>query len=233
MGEPKSESVSTGQTKCPCCDNERTEGTLLSDLEILERLVACDKHIIFVSPIIDPVEQLGPASLDLRLGTELSVVRNIDLPFIDLKDYESDEKAKKEIRQHYERRVADTSGGFVLHPGEFSLASTLEYIRLPLDIAARLEGRSSWGRLGLQVHATAGFVDPGFQGTLTFELINAGRVPLKLYPGLRLGQICFFKTTAVQVGYMNKTSCKYGDQTKAEPSRYYRDTEIRRTPKPD
>lgn len=233
MVEPKSESVSTGQTKCSCRNSVGTEGGLLSDLEILERLVACDKHIIFVSPIIDPKEQLGPASLDLRLGTELSVVRNIDLPFIDLKEYASEEEAKKKIKQHYEQRVADPSGGFVLHPGEFALASTLEYIRLPLDIAARLEGRSSWGRLGLQVHATAGFVDPGFQGPLTFELINAGRVPLKLYAGLRLGQICFFKTTEVQVGYMNKTSCKYGDQTGAEPSRFYLDTEIKRTSKPE
>lgn len=212
---------------CKCPETVGSERGLLCDIEILERLVACDQHIIFVSPIIHPVEQLGPASLDLRLGTELLVVRSIDIDSIDMKEYQDEESAKKEIQRNYERRVAHDDRKFVLHPGEFALASTLEYIRLPLDIAARLEGRSSWGRLGLQVHATAGFVDPGFQGTLTYELINAGKVPLKLSPGLRLGQICFFKNSKAQVGYMDKDSCKYGDQTGPGPSRGYEDSEYR------
>lgn len=212
---------------CKCPETVGSERGLLCDIEILERLVACDQHIIFVSPIIHPVEQLGPASLDLRLGTELLVVRCIDIDSIDMKEYQDEESAKKEIQRNYERRVAHDDRKFVLHPGEFALASTLEYIRLPLDIAARLEGRSSWGRLGLQVHATAGFVDPGFQGTLTYELINAGKVPLKLSPGLRLGQICFFKNSKAQVGYMDKDSCKYGDQTGPGPSRGYEDSEYR------
>ena len=89
----------------------------------------------------------------------------------------------------------------MLHPGAFLLASTLEFIRLPRDIAGRLEGRSSLGRLGLQVHATAGFVDPGFEGTLTFELINSGKLPIRVFPGMRLGQICFFHVPEVQVPY--------------------------------
>ena len=117
-------------------------------------------------------------------------------------------------------------GHVVLHPGEFTLASTLEFFRLPRDIAGRLEGRSSLGRLGLQVHATAGFVDPGFEGTLTFELINSGKLPLKISPGVRLGQICFFRVAEVQVGYLDKVNSKYGGRLGTEISRIHEDPEI-------
>ena len=103
--------------------------------------------------------------------------------------------------RYFERQRLDPDGNFVLHPGAFLLASTLEFIQLPRDIAGRLEGRSSLGRLGLQVHATAGFVDPGFEGTLTFELINSGKLPIRVFPGIRLGQICFFYVPEVQVPY--------------------------------
>ena len=120
----------------------------------------------------------------------------------------------------------------MLHPGEFALASTLEYISLPLDIAGRLEGRSSIGRLGLQVHATAGFVDPGFYGTLTFELINSGRIPLTLSPGERLGQICFFRVLDVQVGYADKLYAKYFGSHGVELSKKHADPE-NRPPGPD
>ena len=200
-----------------------TGGALLSDLEILERIVG-DENGIFISPVIDPVVQLGPSSLDLHLGTELSMTRTMHSTHIDLTL--SKEEVKETLARYSARQRIAPEEFFVLHPGEFALASTLEFIRLPRDIAGRLEGRSSIGRLGLQVHATAGFVDPGFEGALTFELINAGRLPLKIAPGLRLGQICFFTVKEVQVGYMDKASSKYGGKTGVEASLIHEDPEI-------
>jgi dCTP deaminase len=89
-----------------------------------------------------------------------------------------------DVKRHYVKYRVGPADDFVLHPGEFTLGSTLEYLKLPLDIAGRLEGRSTFGRLGLQVHSTAGFVDPGFEGVLTFEFMNIGKLPLQLSPGL-------------------------------------------------
>lgn len=197
---------------------------LLSDIEILERLVATDNRCIFVSPLINPSVQIGPSSLDLHLGTELFTTKITASTHIDL--IQSKQKVAESVRSYVDRRRISPGDFFVLHPGEFALAATLEFIRLPRDIAGRLEGRSSLGRLGLQVHATAGFVDPGFEGTLTFEFINGGRLPLKFSPGLRLGQICFFRVEEVQVGYMDKTISKYGGRLGVEVSQIHRDPEI-------
>jgi dCTP deaminase len=111
-----------------------------------------------------------------------------------------------------------------LHPGEFVLAATLEYVRIPRDLACRIEGRSSWGRLGLLVHATAGFVDPGYSGNLTFELFNAGRLPVKLKPGMRMAQLCFFELKDLpNVAYDQRPESKYDKSLSAEGSRIWRD----------
>lgn len=185
------------------------ESALLSDIEILKRLVSeSDDECIFISPLLKPIEQIGPASLDLRLGSELIVMNNIALSEIDLTSLDK-ELLRRQIEKYSKKIWIKPDEYFVLHPGEFTLAQTLEYIRLPKDIAGRLEGRSSFGRLGLQIHCTAGFIDPQFKGNLTFELINSGRLPLKLRPGIRLGQICFFKVKNVQVGYTDKPFSKY------------------------
>jgi len=176
--------------------------SILSDIEILERLVDPDNEkCIFVSPLIAPRTQLGPASLDLRLGFDLVGTRTRETTHIDLAGPEARKMLREQKDRYFEKQRLDPDGNFVLHPGAFLLASTLEFIRLPGDIAGRLEGRSSLGRLGLQVHATAGFVDPGFVGTLTFELINSGKLPIRVFPGIRLGQICFFHVPNVQVPY--------------------------------
>lgn len=201
------------------------EFSLLTDLEILERLVESnDEKCIFISPLIHPGIQLGPSSLDIHLGTEMTSTQISSNESIDL----TKNKAQLEsiVDRYTIKKQIGPGDHYVLHPGEFTLASTLEYIKLPLDIAGRLEGRSSIGRLGLQVHATAGFVDPGFEGTLTFEFINSGKLPLIVKPGLRLGQICFFKTNQVQVGYMDKPGSKYGGHMGTESSRIYHDPEI-------
>lgn len=201
-------------------------GPILSDVEILYRLVAPPKKRIFVSPVIDPAAQVGPSSLDLRLGFDLVGTRALQATHIDLAGPQARRILQEQKRRYFDRQQFPPQGSFVLHPGAFLLASTLEFIRLPKDIAGRLEGRSSLGRLGLQVHATAGFVDPGFEGTLTFELINSGKLPVKVFPGMRLGQICFFQVPEVQVPYRKKSSSKYGGRLGVEFTHIENDPEI-------
>jgi dCTP deaminase len=201
--------------------------TVLSDIEILERLVhPNDEKCIFVSPLIDPRTQLGPSSLDLRLGFELVGTRRLQSTHIDLAGPDARRTLREQKERYFDRQSLDPDGNFVLHPGAFLLASTLEFIRLPRDIAGRLEGRSSLGRLGLQVHATAGFVDPGFEGALTFELINSGNLPIRVFPGIRLGQICFFQVADVQVPYGRKAFGKYANSVGVQYTGIEKDPEI-------
>ncbi|MDP9378292.1 MAG: dCTP deaminase [Actinomycetota bacterium] len=132
---------------------------------------------------IDPWERghVQPASVDLRLGDSFRVFHNHRTTAIDL----------REPPTNLTEEVIAGDEGFVIHPGEFCLGRTLEWVELPDDIVARIEGKSSLGRLGLIVHATAGFCDPGWKGTLTLELNNLTRVPIKLYPGLLIAQLSF------------------------------------------
>jgi dCTP deaminase len=123
-----------------------------------------------------------PASVDLKLGTSFRVFHNHRLPAIDLAEPPTG------VTEHVQ--IEDTAS-FVIHPGEFVLGSTVEWVQLPDDIVARIEGKSSLGRLGLIVHATAGFVDPGFSGTLTLEITNLTRVPIVLWPGKPIAQLSF------------------------------------------
>ena len=182
------------------------EQSLLCDIEILDRVIAPGALLLFVSPLVDQ-RQIGPSSLDVRLGTEIYVTRPMGATHINLAG--SGVEAQRDVQHYYTRQRVPADGTFVLHPGQFALGTTLEYIRLPIDVAARLEGRSTPARLGIQVHATAGFIDPGFEGTLTFELSNAGNVPVKIAPGYRLGQLCFFRVRNVQVPYREKDRPKY------------------------
>jgi dCTP deaminase len=133
---------------------------------------------------IDPWEakMVQPASVDLRLGDSFRVFHNHRATAIDLRDPPSN--LTEEV-------VMPAGEAFVIHPGEFCLGRTLEWVQIPDDIVARIEGKSSLGRLGLIVHATAGFCDPGFEGTLTLELNNLTRVPIRLYPGLPIAQLSF------------------------------------------
>jgi dCTP deaminase len=133
---------------------------------------------------IDPWDpgMLQPASVDLRLGRSFRVFENHKVTVIDLADPPSGLTEKVEVKP-------DES--FVIHPGEFVLGRTEEHVELADDLVARIEGKSSLGRLGLIVHATAGFVDPGFQGTLTLEITNLTRVPIVLWPGKPIAQLSF------------------------------------------
>lgn len=197
---------------------------LLGDSEIVHRLLARnDDRRIYVTPLIDPKKQVGPASLDLRFGAEAIIIRNSEITCIDLA---KDEKQfEKDVSLLTSRHRITPANPLVLHPGEFALARTLEYVRLPQDIAARLEGRSSIGRIGLLVHATAGFIDPGFSGFITYELYNCGKLPIKLYPGARIAQLCFFRSSGTIVSYSSKGESKYDGALESQASRLYQDDE--------
>src|SRR5690606_7205144 len=119
---------------------------------------------------------------------------------------------------------------FIVQPGEFVLGVTMEKIKIPDYLVARCEGRSSIGRLGIIIHSTAGFIDPGFEGTITLEITNINRMPVALYPGMRIGQFAFEKMTSpADIPYYKKTSSKYQNQSLVEESRIHLDPEFQRT----
>jgi len=182
--------------------------SVLSDGTI-RRLV--DEGRITITPW-DP-GMVQPASVDLRLGNSFLVFHNFRVPAIDLAEPPSNLT---------EQVVLDEGGSFVIHPGEFVLGRTEEYVELPDDVVARIEGKSSLGRLGLIVHATAGFVDPGFRGTLTLEITNLTRVPIVLWPGKPIAQLSFMALDAPAerpYGHPDLGS-HYQGQVEATESRY-------------
>lgn len=156
--------------------------SLLSDRDIR---AALDGSQVRLRPYDE--EMIQPASIDVRLHRYFTVFENHRHAVIDPSENQYD----------LTRRVS-TAGDepFVLHPGEFVLASTYEEVTLPADIAARLEGKSSLGRLGLVTHSTAGFIDPGFSGHITLELSNAATLPMKLWPGMKIGQLCLLRLSS-------------------------------------
>lgn len=197
--------------------------SILNEREILHRLLI--RKDVVVTPIVNLATQLGPTSLDVRLGTRFQAQKRSALPYIE--PLQDEDSLRADIAAYTQDYVILPSDPYVLHPGDFALACTLEFIRLPADISARLEGRSSWGRLGLQIHATAGFVDPGFSGVITFELSNIGKVPIPLYPGLRIGQLCFYTGEPSAIPYRSKKLTKYAGQIAPMGSAFYLDPEYR------
>lgn len=167
---------------------------------------------------IDPYDEtcLQPSSIDLRVDRFFRVFENHRYPHIDPR-----------TRQEDLTTIVETPPGeaFVLHPGEFVLGSTLERVHLGDDVVARLEGKSSLGRLGLLIHSTAGFVDAGFEGHLTLELSNVANLPIAIHPGMRIGQISFYQmTTPAEHPYGSKEAgSKYQGQRGPTPSRVHRD----------
>jgi dCTP deaminase len=132
-------------------------------------------------------EMIQPSSIDVRLDRFFRLFDNHKYPFIDPAEDQPDLTRLVEV---------DSDQPFILHPGEFVLGSTYEMVSLPDDVAARLEGKSSLGRLGLLTHSTAGFIDPGFSGHVTLELSNVATLPIKLWPGMKIGQMCFFRLSS-------------------------------------
>jgi dCTP deaminase len=161
---------------------------ILSDRSIREEIAA---GRVVIDPFDDGCVQ--PSSVDLHVDAEFRVFQNNRYPYIDVR------KPQPDLTELVEVKEGDP---FILHPGEFVLGSTLERVALPDDLVARLEGKSSLGRLGLLIHSTAGYVDPGWDGYLTLELSNVANLPITIYPGMKIGQISFFRlTTAAETPY--------------------------------
>ncbi|MFE6968618.1 dCTP deaminase [Isoptericola sp. NPDC057653] len=139
--------------------------------------------------VLDPYDasMLQPSSIDVRLDRYFRLFDNHKYPFIDPSEEQPELTRLVEVAP---------DEPFVLHPGEFVLGSTFESVTLPDDVAARLEGKSSLGRLGLLTHSTAGFIDPGFSGHVTLELSNVATLPITLWPGMKIGQMCFFRLSS-------------------------------------
>jgi len=166
---------------------------------------------------IDPFEpsHVQPSSVDLRVGDGFRVFVNHKYSEIDPRSPQEDLTQLVEVGEE----------AFMLHPGEFVLGSTLERVKLGEDVVARLEGKSSLGRLGLLIHSTAGFIDPGFEGHITLELSNVATLPIAIYPGMRIGQISFYQmTTPAEFPYGSpQLGSKYQGQKGPTASRSHRD----------
>jgi dCTP deaminase len=166
---------------------------------------------------IDPFEPtyVQPSSIDLRVGDGFRVFVNHKYSEIDPRSPQEDLTQLVEVGED----------AFMLHPGEFVLGSTLERVKLGEDVVARLEGKSSLGRLGLLIHSTAGFIDPGFEGHITLELSNVATLPIAIYPGMKIGQISFYQmTTAADHPYGSpELGSKYQGQTGPTASRSHQD----------
>lgn len=184
---------------------------VLSDRTIHEEL---SKGRIVIEPLGDGCVQ--PASVDLHLDRQILVFRNNRLPYVDVR--ETTERLTDKV-------IIGDNDPFMLHPGEFVLGSTLEHVEVPNDLVARLEGKSSLGRIGLLIHSTAGYVDPGWKGHLTLELSNVSNLPITLYYRMKIGQISFLRlTTPAERLYGDKElGSKYQGQTEPTASRVYRD----------
>jgi dCTP deaminase len=182
---------------------------VLSDRTIREEIEA--GRLVF-----DPFEpaMVQPSSVDVRVDNRFRVFHNARYPYIDVR------RPMDDLTE-----LVEVSGEepFILHPGEFVLGQTLERVRLPDDLVARLEGKSSLGRLGLLIHSTAGFVDAGFEGNLTLELSNVANLPITIYHGMPIGQISFMRMDgAVESPYGSEVAgSKYQGQSEPTPSRFY------------
>ncbi|MBI2862624.1 MAG: dCTP deaminase [Chloroflexi bacterium] len=184
---------------------------VLSDRTIRELI---ERGRIVIEPF-DPA-CIQPSSYDVHVGRRFRVFRNIRYAYIDVKQAQEDLTDLIEI---------DDESPFILHPGEFVLGSTLESVTLPNDTVGRLEGKSSLGRLGLLIHSTAGYIDPGWSGHLTLELSNVANLPITIYYGMKIGQISFLRlTTPVEHPYgSSQVGSKYQGQDEPTPSRFYRE----------
>jgi dCTP deaminase len=180
---------------------------LLSDRDIRAELAA---ERVTLEPFDESMIQ--PSSIDVRLDRFFRTFENHRYPHIDPAEDQPDLT-----------RMVEPFGDepFILHPGEFVLGSTYEVVSLPDDVAARLEGKSSLGRLGLLTHSTAGFIDPGFSGHVTLELANVANLPIKLWPGMKIGQLCFFRLSSpAEHPYgSEKYGSRYQGQRGPTPSR--------------
>ncbi len=192
---------------------------ILSDRDIKARMLKGD--IVVTSPDNDHLGNIGASSMDLRLGKYFKVYNHTKYAVLDPMQPET----FKDVARLVE--IDEETTPFIVQPGEFVLGVTMEKIKIADDIVARVEGRSSLGRLGIIIHSTAGFVDAGFEGTITLEITNINRMPVALYPGMRVCQLAFEEMSSpADVPYQKKASSKYHGQIYPEESRIAKDPEF-------
>ena len=210
---------------------------ILSDGDIRRRL---EKGDLVVEPLDDPELQIQPASLDMRLGREFLEFKSTNLPCIhpmsdpEVADYVTKTQVGHPGQSQLSEYAAETDADrtieqdeFILHPGDFVLGTTKERVEIPDDLIAHVEGRSSLGRLAIVVHATAGIVDPGYQGQITLELSNLGKAPVALTPDMRISQLTFTELkNRAEVPYGEERGSKYQGQTGPQASRIQGDAEF-------
>ncbi len=180
---------------------------VLSDGDILKEI---KKGELKIKPF--KKDSIQPSSYDLHISSKFLIFKNSKIPYIDV----------KEDMDNTELVDVKGKGFFFLHPGEFVLSSTLEYISNPDYLVARIEGKSSLGRIGLIIHATAGFVDPGFRGTLTLEMTNLINTPIKIYVGMKIAQLAFFTMTSPSKKSYGEYNNKYNNQKDPTKSHYFK-----------
>ena len=194
---------------------------ILSDKHIKEKIK--EARIVVTSPRNDHMSNIHASSMDLRLGKYFKIYEHTKAPVLD--------PIKSETFKDLTRLIEITDPGdpFIVHPGDFVLGVTIEKIKLPDNIVARVEGRSSLGRLGIIVHSTAGFIDAGFEGTITLEITNINRIPIALYPGMRVCQLAFEEMSSpAEIPYNMKKSAKYQGQELPQESMLSVDPEFGR-----
>ncbi len=192
---------------------------ILSDRDIKARILKGD--IVITSPENDHMSNVHASSLDLRLGKYFKIYDHTKYPVLDPLKPDTFKDIAKLIE------VDDEKVPFIVQPGEFVLGVTMEKIKIADDLVARVEGRSSLGRLGIIIHSTAGFVDAGFEGTITLEITNINRMPVALYPGMRVCQLAFEEmSSSAEVPYHAKGSSKYQGQVFPEESKIASDPEF-------
>src|SRR6056297_395897 len=196
----------------------RTQHTMiLSDTDLLERLGEGD---LVVDPIDDIDTQVQPASIDMRLGPEFLEFQRTNIPCIH-------PNRAEEVDDYVRETYVEEGEEFLLHPGDFVLGTTKERVEIPSDLVATVEGRSSLGRLAVVVHATAGFIDPGFKGQITLELSNLGTAPVALTPGMRISQLVFTELKSESTRpYGAERGSKYQDQDGPKASKIQDDPEF-------
>jgi dCTP deaminase len=185
---------------------------MFSDADIEERLERGD---LVIEGMESPAVQIQPASVDLRLARQFKTFKRVGRPLSFAEDMNEHMQTHSQL---------DIGREFELKPKEFALATTIERVKIPHDVVARVEGRSSLGRVGLLIHATAGFIDPGFEGQITLELFNLNLNPIILEPGMRICQMSFQKlATVANRPYGSDRGSKYQNQKGATASRLHRD----------
>ncbi|MBU0898695.1 MAG: dCTP deaminase [Nanoarchaeota archaeon] len=184
---------------------------ILPDHEI-KKLLAEGK--IKIEPLSDPELQIQPAGVDLRLSNKFRVFKLSSIPFID---------TKKQAEDYTEVIEVDDEKGFIIHPGEFVLGSVKEYIKISDDLVGSVDGRSSLGRLGISIHTTSSSINPGWEGTLVLEISNIGKMPVVLYPGMRIAKLALHKLSSPAERPYNVRKTKYHGQDVVQESKVHED----------